>query len=463
MMDQHTMSRVFHRSAGTVPPRAVSAKGLMITDAEGRRYLDAAGGAAVCCIGHGDPRVIEAVTRQAAAVEYAHSGAFTTAPAEELASHLVEATPLPLDHVIFVGSGSEAVEAAIKMARQYQLECGKPERHHVISRLQSYHGNTLGALARGGSEGRRKPYLPMLSQEPRIAPCFAYRGQQEGESAEAYGRRAAQMLEAEILRLGPETVAAFIAETVVGATTGAVPPAPGYFRHIREICDRYGVLLILDEVMCGTYRCGPFLACEAEGIAPDIVTLAKGLGGGYMPIGAVMCSPGVYRAFAEGSGGFVHGHTYMGHPLACSAALAVQHVIEEDGLADRVIPAGERLDQLLRERFADHPNVGDIRGRGLLRAIELVADRATKAPFEASRAVAARIGAAAKANGLLVYPGSGTADGVQGDHVLLAPPYNVTDDELTEITDRLVQSVADVLGPVARDRRSDTLNMDDKV
>lgn len=457
------ISHVFHRSACAVPPSAVSARGLTITDAAGRRYLDAAGGAAVSCIGHGDPRVIEAIARQAAAVEYVHSGAFTTAPAEELATHLVRVTPEPLERVYIVGSGSEAVEAAIKMARQYHLERGEPDRHHVISRLQSYHGNTLGALARGGSEGRRKPYLPMLSEAARIAPCFAYRGQQAGESAEAYGRRAAEMLEAEILRLGPGSVAAFIAETVVGATTGAVAPAPGYFRQIREICDRHGVLLILDEVMCGTFRCGPFLACEAEGVVPDIVTLAKGLGGGYLPIGAVMCSAGVHRAFADGSGGFVHGHTYMAHPLACAAALAVQQVIEQDGLAERVIPTGDRLDMLLRDRFADHPNVGDIRGRGLLRAIELVEDRQTKTPFAASHAVAARIGACAKELGLLVYPGSGTADGTLGDHVLLAPPYNVTDEELTEIADRLALAVADTLGAVSRRPLPISPKLEDKV
>lgn len=456
-------SHVFHRSARAVPPLAVSARGLTITDAAGRRYLDAAGGAAVSCIGHGDPRVSEAIARQAAAVEYVHSGAFTTAPAEELAAHLARVTPAPLERVYIVGSGSEAVEAAIKMARQYHLERGEPDRHHVISRLQSYHGNTLGALARGGSEGRRKPYLPMLSEAARIAPCFAYRGQQAGESAEAYGRRAAEMLEAEILRLGPGTVAAFIAETVVGATTGAVAPAPGYFRQIREICDRHGVLLILDEVMCGTYRCGPFLACEAEGVVPDIVTLAKGLGGGYLPIGAVMCSAGVHRAFADGSGGFVHGHTYMAHPLACAAALAVQQVIEQDGLAERVIPAGDRLDMLLRDRFEDHPNVGDIRGRGLLRAIELVEDRQTKVPFAASRTVAAKIGASAKALGLLVYPGSGTVDGTLGDHVLLAPPYNVTDAELTEIADRLAQAVTETLGPASRRPLSPSRKLEDKV
>ncbi|MFV0476002.1 MAG: aspartate aminotransferase family protein [Pikeienuella sp.] len=446
MTDTPSPSHVFHRSAHATPPLAVRARGMVITDAAGRDYLDASGGAAVSCIGHGDPRVAEAVARQMAAVEYVHSGAFTSAPAEALAARMVASTPVPMEKVYFVGSGSEAVETAIKMARQYHLECGAPDRRHVISRLQSYHGNTLGALARSGSEARRAPYLPMLSEAPRIAPCYAYRHQRDDEDAESYGRRAAGALEAEIMRLGPENVAAFIAETVVGATTGAVGPAPGYFRHVREICDRHGVLLVLDEVMCGTFRTGTCLACEAEGVAPDIVTLAKGLGGGYMPIGAVMCGAKVHGAFAAGSGGFIHGHTYMAHPLACAAALAVQDVIAQDGLAAQVAPAGDRLDALLRERLGAHPHVGDIRGRGLLRAIELVADRGDKAPFAPARKVSAQIGAAATARGLLAYPGAGTVDGVSGDHVLLAPAYNVTDAELTAIADRMAEAVNAVLG-----------------
>lgn len=247
---------------------AVEASGQYITDTEGRRYLDAAGGAAVSCIGHGDPRVVAAVSRQMSRLDYAHSGAFTSRPAEDLATHICKAAGQGMERVYFVGSGSEAVEAAIKMARQCQHERGETGRHVVISRRQSYHGNTLGALARSGSEARRAPYGPMLPERTQIMPCFHYRYAEPGETPEAFGRRAADALEVEILRLGRENVAAFLAETVVGATSGAVEPAPGYFRRIREICDRYGVLLICDEVMCGVHRTGPFLAVPPRAARP---------------------------------------------------------------------------------------------------------------------------------------------------------------------------------------------------
>ena len=440
------MSHVFHRNPNAIPPLAVSASGASIIDADGRRYLDASGGAAVSCIGHGDPRVAAVVAEQIARLDYAHSGAFTTEPAEELAARICASAGLGMDKVYFVGSGSEAVETAIKMARQCQLERGESGRHIVISRRQSYHGNTLGALARSGNEGRRAPYAPMLPERTQIAPCFAYRHARPGETPEAYGRRAADALEDEIQRLGPENVAAFLAETVVGATTGAVPPAPGYFARIREICDRHGVLLVLDEVMCGVHRTGPFLACADEGIAPDIVTLAKGLGGGYLPIGAVACNAAVHDSFAQGSGGFTHGHTYMAHPVCCAAALAVQDVIAEDNLAANVHRQGAALRDALRLRLGQHAHVGDIRGRGLLWAVELVASRDTHAPFAAERALAHAIGAEAKARGLMVYPGTGTLDGWLGDHVLLAPPYNVTDGDIAFAVDTLAQAIDAAIG-----------------
>jgi len=439
------MGHIFHRSTLTAPPMAVRASGQQIIDAAGRSYLDASGGAAVSCIGHGDPRVVAAVSKQIAQLDYAHSGAFTSQSAEDLAAHICEVAGLGMARVYFVGSGSEAVEAAIKMARQCQIERGQAGRHVVISRRQSYHGNTLGALARSGSETRRAPYAPMLPERAQIMPCFYYHYAEPGETPEAFGRRAADTLEAEILRLGPETVAAFMAETVVGATSGAVAPVPGYFKRIREICDCYGVLLICDEVMCGAYRTGPFLACADEGIAPDIVTLAKGLGGGYLPIGAVACRSEVYDSFAQGSGAFTHGHTYMAHPVVCAAALAVQRVIVEDGLAERVLRQGAALETALRDRLGQHPHVGDIRGRGLLWAVELVADRETAAPFDPALRLSARIGAEAKARGLLVYPGSGTIDGWRGDHVLLAPAYSIGDEDLDRITDVLATSVEAVL------------------
>lgn len=424
---------------------AAEGRGICLTDKAGRRYIDACGGAAVSCLGHGHPAVIAAMTEQASRLEYAHTGFFTTEAAEDLAALIAELSPGTLDRVWFTSSGSEATEAAVKLARQYHLERGAPARSRLIARKLSYHGNTLGALAAGGSIWRRAPYDPLLIDVPLVDPCFEYRFAGAGERSEEYAARAADALEQEIERLGPGTVMAFIAETIVGATAGAVPPAPGYFRRVREICDRYGVLLILDEVMCGSGRTGSFLSCEQDGVVPDIAILGKGLAAGYQPIGAVVCTSAVYDAIAEGSGALMHGQTYNAHPVGCAAALAVQEVVREDDLLNRVREAGARLSALLIERFGDHPNVGDIRGRGLLQAIELVADRNTKAPFDPVLKLNERAKKDAFARGLLIYPGGGTADGRSGDHILLAPPYNVTDDELETIVGLLGETVAAVL------------------
>jgi adenosylmethionine-8-amino-7-oxononanoate aminotransferase len=434
------MSDVFHRSARVLPPTVVGGQGIELIDADGRRFIDACGGAAVSCLGHGHPAVTRAIARQASAIAYSHTRFFTSGPAEALAERLTAAAG-GRSRAYFVDSGSEAVEAALKLARQYHLERGAPERTRVISRQQSYHGNTLGALAVSGHAARRRPYEPWLFDVSRIEPCFEYRYRRDGETSEAYGRRAADALEAEIQRTPPGTVAAFIAETVVGATAGAVPPVPGYFRRVREICNRHGVLLILDEVMCGAGRTGTFLACEQEGVMPDIITLAKGLAGGYQPIGAVLCSELVYDAFESGSGAFVNGHTYSAHPIACAAALAVQQVIEEEDLLRRVKASGLYLHTRLAERFANHEFVGDVRGRGLLLAVELVADRATKAPFGTELRIHHSVYTEAMKRGLLVYSGSGTADGQQGDHILLAPPYTVTEAQIDLIVDLLATAV----------------------
>ncbi|MCT8973776.1 aspartate aminotransferase family protein [Microbaculum marinisediminis] len=431
------MSHVFHRSARSVPPLALSAEGSFILGADGRRYLDACGGAAVSCIGHGRDEVAEAIAAQARGLAYAHTGFFTSAPAEELADLLVAGAPAGIDKVYFVLSGSEAVETALKMAHQYHRERGEPARRHVISRWQSYHGNTLGALAAGGNRGRRTAYQDLLVEMHHIPPCYPYRGMAQGESAEEYGRRAADDLERAILDIGPETVSAFIAETVVGATLGAVAPAPGYFSRIREICDRYGVLLILDEVMCGMGRTGHLHACLAEGVAPDVMTLAKGLGAGYLPLGAVLVSGRVHQAFADGSGGFLHGQTFCGHPVACAGALATQTIVRREGLVECVRAEEPFLEGLLRDAFAQHPHVGDIRGRGYFWALELVEDRDSKAPFPAGARLAARVKAEAQQLGLLCYPGSGTVDGQVGDHVLLAPPYTATRGELEQMVSLL--------------------------
>jgi len=425
-MARHT----FPRDTRVLPPVAVSAAGVYIEDAAGRRYLDASSGAGVSCLGHGHPAIIEAIRRQAESLAFAHTGFFTTEPAEALAEHLVRHAPSGMDRVYFVCDGSEGIEAALKMARQYFLEIGQPRRRRFISRRQSYHGNTLGALAVGGNLARREPFQPLLVEASLIAPCFAYRFKREEESEEAYGRRVADELEAEILRLGPETVAGFIAETVVGATAGCVPAVPGYFRRIREICDRHGVLLILDEVMCGMGRTGTLHACEQEGIAPDLLVIAKGLAGGYQPIGAVLVAGRIYDAFAAGSGFFQHGHTYLAHATACAAALAVQRVLQEDGLIARCARRGAYLEARLQDRFGNHPHVGDIRGRGLFRAIELVADRAGKASFDPALRLHARIKQAALERGLMVYPMGGTVDGRRGDHVVLAPPFIIAEAEI---------------------------------
>jgi adenosylmethionine-8-amino-7-oxononanoate aminotransferase len=446
-----TRSRVLHRNLrGDPPPVAVGGNGVWLHTADGRAVLDASGGAAVSCLGHGHPRVIEAIQRQAATLAYAHTGFFSSEPAEALADILVGHEPGGLAYAYFVSGGSEAVEAALKMARQYFVDTGQTRRGHFIARRQSYHGNTLGALAAGGNAFRREPYAPLLSGAfSHVAPAFAYREQRDHESEAGFVARLAAELEGEFQRLGPETVAGFVAEPVVGATSGCVAAPPRYFRAVRDICDRHGALLILDEVMCGMGRTGTLHAWEQEGVAPDIQAIAKGLGGGYQPIGAVLANERVVGAMRAGSGAFQHGHTYLAHPVACAAALAVQQTIRDDDLLPRVRAMGDVLEQRLTERFGNHRHAGDIRGRGLFRAIELVADRATKATFDPALKLHARIKAAAFARGLACYPMGGTIDGVHGDHVVLAPPYIVTEDEIDMISDRLAGAVEDALGSLA--------------
>ena len=439
------MTHILHRQIAGDLPVAVGGAGIEIFDAAGRRYLDASGGAAVSCLGHGHPAIAAAMREQLDRIAYAHTGFFTTDAAERLADRLIADAPEGISHAYLVSGGSEAVEAALKMARQYFVERGQPQRRHVIARRQSYHGNTLGALAAGGNEGRRAPFAPLLIETHHIDPCFAYRYQEPGESDAAYGRRAADALEAKILALGPQTVMAFVAETVVGATAGAVTAAPGYFKRVREICDRHGVLLILDEVMCGMGRTGTLHACAQEGIAPDLMTIAKGLGGVYQPIGAVLLGRHIFDAFAGGSGFFQHGHTYMAHPMACAASLAVQDTIRNEDLLANVQTMGAALRQRLAARFGNHPHVGAIRGRGLFQAIELVEDRSSKAPFDPARKLHAKVKKAAMARGLMVYPMGGTIDGVRGDHVLLAPPFIVNEQQIGEIVDRLGSALDDAL------------------
>jgi hypothetical protein len=439
------MPHVFHRHTRTKLPVAVRGDGIYVIDSEGRRYLDASGGAAVSCLGHSHPGVISAIKQQLDAIPYAHTAFFTNEPLETLADVLIESAPPGLQRVYFVSGGSEAVEAGLKLARQYAVERGEPQRRHVIARRQSYHGNTLGALAAGGNEWRRQQFRPLLIETHHIAPCYAYRDQRPEESTEAYGLRVADELEAKIEELGADSVLAFVAEPVVGATAGALPAVPGYFRRVREICDQHGVLLMLDEVMCGMGRTGSMYACEQDGIAPDLLTIAKGLGGGYQAIGALLVSEKIFTTIRDGSGFFQHGHTYMGHPTACAAALAVQHAIRDEDLLTNVQLMGERLDAALRARIGDNPHVGDIRGRGLFRGVELVADRHSKRPFDSALKINARVKKEAMSRGLMCYPMGGTIDGEHGDHVLLAPPFIIDATQVDAVADLLGQTLEAVL------------------
>lgn len=440
------MSHVFPRHCKAPPPVALRGEGVYLYDSTGKAYLDGSGGAAVSCLGHSDADVIAAIKAQADRLAFAHTGFFTSTPAESLADRLIAGAPEGMDRVYLVSGGSEAIEAALKLARQYFLEIGQPTRHRFIARRQSYHGNTLGALATGGNAWRREPFAPLMVETSHISPCYAYRGRNETESPEDYGQRVACELEAEILRLGPENVIGFVAEPVVGATLGAVPAVPGYFPRIRQICDHYGILLILDEVMCGMGRTGTLFACEQDGVRPDIVTIAKGLGAGYQPIGAMLCSGAIYDAIAGGSGFFQHGHTYVGHPMACAAADAVVQKLTSGGLTARAAQMGERLDAALRDALGQHPHIGDIRGRGMFRGLEIVEDRATKRPFAPERGIHRAVKAAAFEAGLICYPMGGTIDGRQGDHVLLAPPFIITEAQIDELTDKLSAALTTVLG-----------------
>jgi adenosylmethionine-8-amino-7-oxononanoate aminotransferase len=435
------MTRVLHREIAHRYPVAATGHGVIIRDSAGKEYIDASGGAAVSCLGHAHPDVLCAMHEQLDRLAYAHTSFFTTEVAEQLADELVAHAPEGLGHVFFVSGGSEAIEAALKLARQYFVERGEPQRRHFIARRQSYHGITLGALAVGGRPWQRHRFAPLLIEIQHVSPVYEYRERRSNETAQGYGERLAQEFERKIHELGAETVIAFVAETVAGATLGAVPAVPDYFKRIREICNRHGILLILDEVMCGMGRTGTLHACEQEGVAPDLMALAKGLGGGYAPIGALLMQERIFAALAQGSGGFAHSHTYMGHPLACAAAVAVQRVIARDNLLANVREQGTYLARRLNERFGNHPFVGDVRGRGLLQAVELVADRASKRPFDPGRRLNAEIKRQAMARGLMVYPTGGTVDGASGDHVLLAPPYIVERTTIDIIVERLGEAI----------------------
>ena len=435
------MSHIIHRNLRQVPPVAVGADGITIRASDGKIYIDASGGAAVSSLGHGHPDVIAAMHRQIERCAYAHTGFFTTEVAEELAGRLAAGAPEDLSGVYLVSGGSEAMETALKLARQYWVEMNEPKRRLFLARRQSYHGNTLGALAVGGNEWRRKAFAPLLMDTVRVAPCYEYRGRLARQSVDDYTACLLDELETTILKTGPENIIAFCAEPVVGATGGAIPPTPGYFKGVREICDRYRILFIADEVMCGMGRTGTMYAIEQDGVAPDIIAIAKGLGAGYQPIGAVLAHQTIVDCLRNGSGMFQHGHTYIGHPVAAAAALAVQQVIERDDLLARVRSRGATLRRMLGDVFGVHEHVGDIRGRGLLLALEFVQDRSTKEPFAPERRLHALLKQKAMERGLMVYPMGGTIDGQRGDHVLLAPPFIATAADLSEIVSRLEDAV----------------------
>ena len=437
------MSSILHRTLELTPPTAVAGEGNYLIDDAGKRYLDACGGAAVSCLGHDNAKVREALKAQLDNIAFTHSGFFTNRPAEELAQFLIDRAPKGTGRgrMMFLGSGSEAMEASLKLARQYHLERGETQRSNIIARAPSYHGNTLGALATGGHAGRRRPFQPLLMNVSHIDAAYEYRMRREREAEVDFALRMANLLEEEIQRLGADTVMAFVAEPVVGASLGTQPAPAGYFKRVREICDTYGVLFIADEVMCGMGRTGSLFALEQEGIAADITTLAKGLGAGYQPIAAVMAAENVIRIIKDGSGTLWNGHTYMSHAIATAGALAVQQVIEEENLLSNVRTRGDQLREGLQTRLGQHPHVGDLRGRGLFLTAELVQDRATKKPFDATLGLAPKVQKTALDLGLMCYPSQGSADGTQGDHVLLAPAYTSTSEEIETICDLITQAI----------------------
>ena len=441
------MDNILHRNLKVSIPLAVNGNGSVLTDSDGKTYIDACGGAAVSCLGHNNANVIQAIPNQLSMLPYSHSGFFTNEAAENLATYLVQRAPCGFGNgkAMFLGSGSEAMEAALKLARQFHLESGQTSRRCIISRDYSYHGNTLGALSISGHKGRRQPFEPLLSEAHYISPCYAYRFKKESETEEEYGLRAANTLEEKILQVGAENVSAFVAEPVCGATLGAVTAVKGYFNRIREICNTYGVLFIADEVMCGMGRTGTLFALEQENISADIFTVAKGLGAGYQPISAVLASERVSNTIKYGSGQLWNGHTYMSHASACAGSLEVLAEIERSDLLLKVQTQGIKLEKLLKDEFNNHPHVGDIRGRGLFWALELVLDKETKTPYSAKNMLWAKIKATAFEKGLMCYPAQGCVDGVSGDHVLLAPAYIVSDQELTRIVEILTDTFDECL------------------
>ena len=454
-MKQHPDSNhaMLHRSLTCKPDTVSHASSIYLTLESGRTIIDACGGAAVTCIGHGNEEVHAAALSQLKKVSYVHTGAYTTTAAEDLAQIILDGNPYGLEKAFFVGSGSEAMDAALKLARQYFYEKGEKERRFLVARKQSYHGNTIGAMSVSSNLPRKIPYEPLLLPGvSHVSPAYAYQYKLDFETEAQYVSRLATELDTEFHRLGPQNVIAFLAEPVVGATTGCVPAPPGYFRAVRDICTKYGILLILDEVMCGMGRTGSRFAFEqeGEGVVPDIITIGKGLGGGYAPIAGVLVHKKVIDGLRAGTGMFNHGQTYQAHPLNCATALAVQRLIKREGLVERCKRMGVVLESMLRDNLGDKMYVGDIRGRGMFWGIEFVRDKGTKEAFEPGLEFGVRVQRKAFDLGVAVYPGSATVDGIKGDHVLLAPPYTVMEGEL----DTIVKIVVDAYDAVEREIRT---------
>lgn len=435
------MSRVLHRTCHSHLPTVAKGEGVYLFDDAGNSYLDACGGAAVSCLGHSNKAVKTAMQKQLDQVAFAHTGFFTNQAQESLAEHLIDHAPSGFKSVYFVSGGSEAVETALKLSRQYFVEKGLNNKKYIIARKQSYHGNTVGALSAGGNLWRRSMFDPILLPGNHISACYSYREKFSEESDADYGLRTANELEHEILKLGADNVAAFIAEPLVGATMGAVPATTGYFKRIREICDQYDVLLILDEVMCGSGRTGTLHACEQEGVVGDLQTMAKGLSAGYQPLGAVLVGTKVHDAICDGSGLFQHGHTYIGHAMACAAGLAVQQEIQQKNLLDNINKQGDLLKDALNDLAKEHPFIGDVRGRGLFIGLEMVQDKVTKKPFSPHNKTHAKIKKYAMQEGLMVYPMGGTIDGQFGDHVLVAPPFIIEESHIQQIVEKLSTAI----------------------
>ena len=444
-MNEKTNPAVLYRAPRQHYPTAVSADGMYITDADGKRYLDMSGGAAVSCLGHNHPDVVNAVTRQLQTLAFAHTAFFTNEPQEQLAAALVRRFRSPGARVYLVSGGSEANETALKIAWQYWAARGQPDKKIIISREHSYHGNTLGTLSASGNPGRRRASAAPLIDWPRIRPCYPYREMRDDEDVVAYGRRAADCLEEAILESGADNVAAFICEPVVGSSLGVVAAAPGYLERVREICDQHEVLLIADEIMCGTGRTGTFFAHEHDGVEPDIVTLAKGIGGGYQPLAATVVGP----RLAEGmtGSGFAHGHTYIGHAAACSAGVAVLNAFDQYDLLDRAQRMGDTFVALLRDAFENHQHVGEIRGRGLFVGIELVEDPVSRCGFENRSGLPDELRKAAMEQGLIVYPGAIQVDQRTVPHIMLAPPMIAEVRHLEECVDKLAATLS---GPLTQ-------------